>query len=102
MEPLTPYNPELNRTLRRMENQGIPFNPNRRNLGEGACDYIPLPIQSHNHTHIENQLGDALKVQPPSSTRLQDYYKGNENIANSDGPLVLPPLPRRLSWCRLA
>ncbi len=70
-EPLTPYDPKLNRTLRRMDNQGIPFNPNRRNLGEGPCDHIPLPIETHNHTHIENQLGDdALRVQPPASPQL--------------------------------
>ena len=35
-EPLTPYDPELNRTLRRMNNQGIPVNPIIVNLGDAV------------------------------------------------------------------
>uniref|UniRef100_M1DT07 Uncharacterized protein n=1 Tax=Solanum tuberosum TaxID=4113 RepID=M1DT07_SOLTU len=35
-EPLTPYDPELNRTLRRMNNQGIPVNPIGVNLGDAV------------------------------------------------------------------
>ena len=33
-EPLTPYDPELNRTLRRMNNQGVLANPIGGELGE--------------------------------------------------------------------
>ena len=35
-EPLTPYDPELNRTLRRMNNQRIPVNPIGVNLGDAV------------------------------------------------------------------
>ena len=28
------------------------------------------------------------------SPRPQEYYRGYDNIADSDGPLVLPPLPQ--------
>uniref|UniRef100_M1DAK1 Uncharacterized protein n=1 Tax=Solanum tuberosum TaxID=4113 RepID=M1DAK1_SOLTU len=35
-EPLTPYDPELNRTLRRMNNQGVLINPIGGDLGAGV------------------------------------------------------------------
>ncbi|TMW90849.1 hypothetical protein EJD97_015143 [Solanum chilense] len=76
-----------------MENQGIPSNPNRGNLGHGEGCQPLLPVEPHHQVHVENQLGDALGLQPPAAPRLQDYYRGNMNITDSDEPLVLPSLP---------
>ena len=36
---------------------------------------------------------DALRTQPPTR-RPQSYYRGNVNITDSDGTLLLPPLPQ--------
>ena len=62
-EPLTPYNPKLNRTLRRMENQRALFNPNKGNLGDGVGQQPLLPVE----VPSENQLGEALRKQPPAA-----------------------------------
>lgn len=66
-EPLTPYDPELNRILRRMENQCVLANPNKGNLGDGESRQPPLPVEANHQAHVENQLGDALWVQPPAA-----------------------------------
>ena len=46
---------------------------------------------------VENPDEGALKRQSPAP-RPQEYYRGNVNIADSDGPLVLPPLPQGHSF----
>ena len=47
-----------------------------------------------NDPHNRANLGDdALSIQPPTP-RILEYYRGNVNITDSDGPLVLPPLPQ--------
>ena len=42
---------------------------------------------------VDNPGEDNLRRQPPSP-RPQEYYKGKVNINDSNGPLVLPPLPK--------
>ena len=71
-----------------MENQQNPTN-----LGDGAIRQPPLSVEAHNQVSVENQLENALRMQPPTR-RPQDYYRGNVNITYSNGPLVQPPLPR--------
>ena len=79
--------PELNRTLRRMNNQQNPTN-----LGDGVLFQPSLPIDVHNQVIANNPADDALRMHPPSP-RTQEFYRGNMIITNSDGPLVLPHLP---------
>ena len=50
-----------------MENQEAPINHNRGNLGNGAGHQPPLPFEAHKQLHVENQLGDAFRVQPLSA-----------------------------------
>ena len=92
-EPLTPYDPELNRTLRRMNNQGLPVNPIGGNLDEAVEFQQPRVVGGENRGLAENQLGDAVRVHGPPGPRQHDNYRGNIDIADSDGPIVLPPLP---------
>ncbi|XP_049410643.1 uncharacterized protein LOC125873837 [Solanum stenotomum] len=90
-EPLTPYDPELNRTLRRMNYQGVPVNPIARNLGDG------VELQPHrvNYENAKNQggnlLGYALRIQNPLELRLRDNYRVDFNATAYEGPIVLPP-----------
>ena len=42
---------------------------------------------------VENPGDCALRRKPPVR-RPQEIYRGNINIIDSDGPLVLPPLPQ--------
>lgn len=84
-----PYDPKLNQTLRRIESQQVRDNTNRVSLGDGPGQQPLLQVEAHNHTHVENHLGDALRMQPPEAPRLLDYYRGNIKIEDSYGPLVL-------------
>ena len=43
---------------------------------------------------MENLVDDALRRQTPVH-RPQEFYRGNINITDSDGPLVLPTIPQR-------
>ena len=92
-EPLTPYDPELNRTLRRMNNQGLPVHPIGGNLDEAVELQQPRVVGGENRGLAENQLGDAVRVHGPPGPQQHDNYRGNIDIADSDGPIVLPPLP---------
>ena len=47
-EPLTPYDPELNRTLRRMNNQGLSVNPIGGNLDEAVELQQPRVVGGEN------------------------------------------------------
>jgi len=93
-EPLTPYDPEMNRTLRRMNNQGVSVNPIRGELGERVGLQPPRVGDENNQVPAENRLGDAFRVQDPPGPRQPDNFRVNLNIADSDGSLVLPPLPQ--------
>ena len=66
---------------------------NLANLGNGINRRLPPPVNAHNQVIAENPGDDAMRRQPPV-LRLQEFYKGNINITDSDGLLVLPPLPK--------
>ena len=76
---------ELERTLCNMN----------RNLGINDDDLnqnIPAPVDVHGQMlpddpGVHQQRGQNLVPRP------QEYYRGYDNIANLDGPLVLPLLP---------
>ena len=54
---------------------------------------IPAPI------HVLGQLlpddpGENQQRGQNSAPRPQEYYRGYDNMADSDGPLVFPPIPQ--------
>ena len=66
-----------------------------QNLGindDDSNQNIPAPVDVHGQ-----MLPDAPGEHPQRGQnpvpRPQAYYRGYDNIADSDGPLVLPPLP---------
>ena len=84
-EPLFPYDHELERTL---------FNINR-NLGINDKDpnqNIPDPVDVHGQM-LPDAPGEHQQRGQNPAPRPQAYYRSYDNIADSDGPLVLPPLP---------
>ena len=85
-EPLFPYDHELERTLCNMN----------RNLGindEDPNQNIPAPVNVHGQT-LPDAPGEHQQRGKNPVPRPQAYYRGYDNIADSDGPLVLPPLPK--------
>ena len=83
-EPLFPYDHELECTLRKMNRIfGIYYDYPNKN--------IPAPIDVHGQL-LPDALGEHRQRGQNSAPRPQAYYRGYENIADSDGPLVLPPL----------
>ena len=84
-EPLFPYDHELERTLRNMnENLGI--------NDEDPNQNIPAPVDVHGKMLPEALCEHQQRGQNPVPLP-QAYCRGYDNIADSDGPLVLPPLP---------
>ena len=84
-EPLFPYDHELERTLRNMN----------RNLGindEDPNQNIPDPVDVHGQM-LPDAPGEHQQRGQNPAPQPQAYYRGYDNIADSDGPLVLPPLP---------
>ena len=84
-EPLFSYDCELERTLRNMN----------RNLGindEDPNQNIPNPMDVHGKMLPDAPSEHQQRGQNPVPWP-QAYYRGYDNIADSDGPLVLPPLP---------
>ena len=84
-EPLFPYDHELERTLHNVN----------RNLGindEDPNQNIPDPVDVHGQM-LPNAPGEHQQRGQNPVPRPQAYYRGYDNIADSDGPLVLPPLP---------
>ena len=84
-EPLFPYDHELERTLCNMN----------RNLGindEDPNQNIPAPVDVHGQM-LPDAPGEHQQRGQNPIPRTQAYYRGYDNIADSDGPLVLPPLP---------
>uniref|UniRef100_M1DNK8 Integrase core domain containing protein n=1 Tax=Solanum tuberosum TaxID=4113 RepID=M1DNK8_SOLTU len=76
-----------------MNNQGVPINPIGGNLGDGV-ENQPLKVgDENNQVQADNLLGDALRIPDPPGPRQHDNYRVNFNAVESDGPLVLPPLP---------
>ena len=77
--------PELECTLRRMnENLSI------------ECDEVDPqmpPLVDASDPVIPDIRGEGEIRRQPPTPRHQEYYRGYENIAHSDGPVVLHPLP---------
>ena len=83
-EPLFPYNHKLERTLHNMN----------RNLGINDDDpnqNIPASVDVHGYL-LPDDLGENQQRGQNPAPRPQEYYRGYDNIADSDGPLVLSPL----------
>ena len=80
-----PYDSELERTLRNMN----------RNMGTNDDDPKPEhPISGCVHGHLlPDAPGENKQRGQNPAPRPQEYCRGYENIEDSDGPLVLPPLP---------
>ena len=89
---MLPFDPELNHTLHRMNDPH-----NLANVGDEINCQPPPPINDHNQVIVENPGEGAMRRQPPFP-RPQECYRGNFNIADSDGPLVQPPLPQGHSF----
>ena len=53
---------------------------------------IPAPVDVHGQL-LPDALGEHQQRGQNPAPRPQAYYRGYDNIADSDGPLVLPPLP---------
>ncbi|XP_015160938.1 uncharacterized protein [Solanum tuberosum] len=79
----------------RMNNQGVPANPIRGEVGDGVGLQPPRVGDENNHVQAENLLRDEVQVYDQPGTRLHDNYRVNFNTADYDGPIVLPPLPSR-------
>ena len=84
-EPILSPDPELERTLCRM-------NRNLDILDDDHNPKIPPPIDAHDQLLPENHEEGEIHRQPPAP-RFQEYHRGYYNITDSNGPLVLPPLP---------
>ena len=83
-EPLFPYDHELEYTLRNMNrNMGINDDDPNQN--------IPAPVDVHGQL-LPDAPGEHQQRGQNTAPRPQAYYRGYDNIADSDGPLVLPLL----------
>ena len=82
-EPLFPYDHELECTLRNM-NQNLGINDDDPNQN------IPAPVDVHGQL-LSNALGENQQRGQNPAPQPQEYYRGYDNIADSDGPLFLPP-----------
>ena len=60
-DPLIQFDPELNRTIRRMENK-----QNLAHLGYGIFRQLPPMVDTHNQVVAENQVDDAAYRPTPS------------------------------------
>ena len=85
-EPLFPYDQKLKCTLRNV-NQNLGVNNDYPNQN------IPAPIDIHCQL-LPDDTGENKQWGQNPSPRPQEYYKGYDNIAESDGALVLPPVLR--------
>ena len=54
---------------------------------------IPAPINVHGHLLPDNSGENQQRGQNPAPCP-QEYYRSYDNIADSDRPLVFPPLPQ--------
>ena len=84
-EPLFPYDHELELTLRNM-NQNLEINDDDPNQN------IPAPVDVHGQL-LADAPGEHQQRGKNPAPQPQAYYRGYDNIADSNGPLVLPPLP---------
>ena len=80
-----PYDHELECTLRNM-NQNLGINDDDPNQN------IPASVDVHGDL-LPDAPGEYQQRGKNSTPRHQEYYRGYDNIVDSDGLLVLPPLP---------
>jgi len=76
-----------------MNNQGVPANPIGGEVGDSVGLQPPRVGDENNQIQAENLLRDAVRVHDQPGPRLHDNYSVNFNATESNGPLVLPPLP---------
>ncbi|MFV1056297.1 hypothetical protein QML23_30165, partial [Klebsiella pneumoniae] len=84
-EPLFPYDHDRERTRQNLH----------RYLGindEDPNQNIPAPVDVHGQM-LPDAPGEHQQRGQNPVPLPQAYYRGYDNIADSDGPLVLPPLP---------
>ena len=81
---MLPYDHELEITLCNM-NRNLGINDDDPNLN------IPAPVDVHGQLLPDSPGEQKQRGQNPAP-QSQAYYRGYDNIADSDGPLVLPPL----------
>ena len=67
-------------------NQNLGINDEHQNQN------IPDPVDVHGQM-LPDALGEHQQRGQNPVPRPQAYYRGYDNIADSDEPLVLPPLP---------
>ena len=84
-EPLFPYDHELECTLCNMI-WNLEINDDDPNQN------IPAPVDVHGQL-LPDAPGEHQQRGQNPAPRPQACYRGYDNIADSDGPLVLPPLP---------
>ena len=85
-EPLFPYDHELECTLCNM-------NRNLRINDDDPSQNILAPVDVHGQL-LPDDPGENQQWGKNPSPRPQEYYRDYENITDSDGPLVFPPLPQ--------
>ena len=72
-----------------------------RNLGINDDDpnyNILAPIDVHGQL-LPDDPGENKQRGQNLAPRPEEYYKGYDNIADSDGTSVLPPLPQGHTFC---
>ena len=84
-ETLFLYDHELERTLRNM-NQNLGINDDDPNQN------ILAPVDVHGQL-LPDAPGEHQQRGQNPIPWPQAYYRGYDNLVNSDGPLFLPPLP---------
>ena len=87
-EPMLRLDPELNRTLCKMNIQNNPAF-----IDDDINPRFPQPVDDHNRVVVDNPSEDNPRRQHPTP-HPQEYYRGNVNITDSDVALVLHPLPQ--------
>ena len=87
-EPILPLDLELNCTLRRTK-----IKNNSAYIDDKINAQFPSPVDVHNRVVVDKPCEDNPRRQTPA-LRPQEYYRVNVNITDSDGPLILPPLPQ--------
>ena len=86
-EPILPLDPELNRTINRMNIQN-----NLADIDDDINPQLPRLVDAHNLVVVDNPSEGNLRRQTPAP-RPQEYYRVNVNIIDYDGTLFLPSLP---------
>ena len=85
-ELILPLDPELNRTLCKMNIQN-----NVAYIDDEINPQLPPPIDAHKQV-IDDNPGEGNPRRQSPAPHPQEYYRGNINITDSDVPLVLLPL----------